>query len=340
MKPKPIAVAVHNPLLHPEALHIAAATGRPVVEVPDPAQLHRIQAFALLIDATLAPKHPPPTAPAFLISAEPDPAHPEAFTLPAQAADLLKALGALNLRRAPAAAPGRVVAVLGAAGGVGASTFAASLSCKAPDATLIDAHPRSGGLDLLLGIEEQPGARWGEIELGEGVIAREAVRRALPTTAGGVAVLTYTRATVADGLDIGAAEVETAVDALAAGGCTVLDVPVRAVPARCDLALVVVPPQLRAAASAARVVAELNARGVDHALVLRRSGWESLAADEVSRIAESRVVAHLPTCRGLTRQVERAGLPARLPRGLAAAADAALAELGFGQPGKSYGGAR
>jgi secretion/DNA translocation related CpaE-like protein len=66
---------------------------------------------------------------------------------------------------------GRVICVLGASGGVGASTLAAGLAFVAARTTrtmLIDADPRSGGLDLLLGAERAPGWRWPRLATARG----------------------------------------------------------------------------------------------------------------------------------------------------------------------------
>ncbi|OFT81574.1 hypothetical protein [Corynebacterium sp. HMSC29G08] len=322
----PIAVAVDDPLLHPEAIHIAAATGRPIIEVPDAAQLARIQqrAFAVLTDATCTP-----TPNTFHITHDLDPSTPRTFALPLQAAELLKALGALLRQRTPnASRSGKVIALVGACGGVGVSTLGASISKKAPGATLVDGHAHSGGLDLLLGLEDVPGARWGEVAFGDGAIARADVRRALPISSDDVAVLTFPRSMLANAASPQPNDIDAVASALGSAGVTVLDVPVEMVPQRCDLALVVVPGQLRPAASAARIVAQLAEKSVPHGLVFRRHGWESLSAAEVERIANSNVVAELADCRGLTKTVERAGLPARLPRPLARAVEAVLAEVG------------
>lgn len=335
----PIVVAVDDPVLHPEALHIAAACGRPVLCAADSAELARARpgAFAVLVDAPFATAPSPNTfllAPDTAFDTAPGepgaPGGPEAYALPAQSADLLRALGALG--RQPAGVQpdtGRVVALVGAAGGVGVSTLGASISKRAGghEPTLVDAHRCSGGLDLLLGIENEPGARWGEIELGDGVVARADVRRALPATADGIAVLTYPRTTVADPYRVGARDVEAVVGTVGSAGLTVLDAPVELVPRRCDLACVVLTPQLRPAAAAARIVAELAAAGVPHALVVRDEGWQALETGELERITGSRVLTRVGSARGLTRSVERGGLPRHLPRQLARPSDAILAEV-------------
>lgn len=327
-RPAPILLAVDDPLLHPEALHIAAACGRPVVEVADEVQLARMQpkAFASLVDGSFKPQTQHPTT--FTITSSPDAALPGAFVLPAQAADLLRALGALSLRGASHTNPaGVVIAVLGAAGGAGASTLAAAISARAgAGSILIDAHPRSGGLDLIFGIEEQPGARWGEIELGEGLIARTDVLRALPSTASGVSVLTSARSSIADPYVLRNEEIEAVIAAVGAEGVTVVDAPTSAVSARCDLVCIVTPAQLRPAAAAAAIAAQCNAAGVAHGLIVRDCAWASLNTDEVERVTGSRVLTRLSSCRGLARTVERGGLPTTLPRALSRAADAVLAE--------------
>lgn len=329
----PIVVAVADPLLKPEALHLAAACGRPVVEAADAAQVERLQgrAFAVLADATLAPPSPHPAT--FVIAGATEDAPDGSFILPVQAAEVLKGLGALAARGVTAgAAGGVVIGVVGAAGGVGASTLAASISKRAAKrgATLIDAHADSGGLDLLLGIEEQPGARWGEIEVGEGAVSRADVRRALPATQEQCAVLTFGRSAVVDPYRVGREEVEAVVAALGAEGVTVVDTPVELLPSRCDLAVIVAPAQLRAAAAAARIGAHCSAVSVPFALVVRDCSWASLSPDELERIVGAPVIARLGNVSRLTSVVERGGLPTALPRTLLRAADAVLAAAAEG----------
>jgi secretion/DNA translocation related CpaE-like protein len=59
---------------------------------------------------------------------------------------------------------GRLLAVVGASGGAGASTCAAGLvvtaALRAQRCLLVDADPLGGGIDLLLGAERAPGWRW------------------------------------------------------------------------------------------------------------------------------------------------------------------------------------
>ena len=357
----PILIAVDDALLHPEATHLAAATGRPIIDSrgPDDLVRHYPRAFAVLIDAARAPDLDPlpPRGGVFLLSGDAGTPPADAFVLPAQAADLLKALGRLALaasgkgRNDGSSAPrvrsragsdgsvgsvgavgavGTVVAFVGAAGGAGTSTIAAAVARAAAadmHPVVVDAHRYSGGLDLLLGVEEEVGARWGEIEIGEGSVDRAQLRQALPQTKDGIAVLTAARTTVpaAAGAHGGLrAEVDRVTTVLGAGGFTVVDAPPDALPNRCDHAFVVVPAEVRAAAAAALISAECRAANTPVSLVLRHRGWSGLSAQEVERVAGADVIAEVKHLPRLVRVCEVDGLPARLPRPLSAAAETIL----------------
>ena len=330
----PIVVAVADPALHSEAIHIAAATGRKVIDAADDTQLarHAPKAHALLIDDLRAPSlNPQPRGPnVFTVVADtaPGATREGVFALPAQAADVLRSIGALALAPAAHTARGKVVAVLGACGGAGASVFSAVLCRVAGDATLIDAHQFSGGLDLLLGLEATPGARWGDIDFtAGGAVSRAEMRGALPATEDDTALLTFPRTTVADPFRLSPEELNAVVHAAGTEGLTAVDTPLALLPDRCDLAVVVLRPELRAAAAAARIVAECNAAGVANALLLRQSSWASLEPAQVEDTAKAPVIAQVQQVRGLTKQLDQSGLPAKLPRTLARAAEAVLGEV-------------
>lgn len=67
---------------------------------------------------------------------------------------------------------GRLVAVIGASGGVGGSTCAAALAMTAASdgrrTVLVDGDPLAGGLDLLVGAEHLSGWRWPQLALARG----------------------------------------------------------------------------------------------------------------------------------------------------------------------------
>ena len=77
-----------------------------------------------------------------------------------------------------------VLGVVGGSGGVGASTFAAVLAARAAamygHSVLVDLDIARGGIDILLGIEGAPGARWSGLRLGGGHLEPQALVAGLP----------------------------------------------------------------------------------------------------------------------------------------------------------------
>lgn len=353
-----IVVAVADPVLHPEAAHAAAATTRPVVDFTDPSQGAELRRYAarsvaVLVDAEFAGelvelRH---RSTVFFVTSDRTPMDweaalrchaEEAFILPAQSAELLTRLAGLsNPRQAPehSHTAATRVAVTATAGGSGASTFAAALarvgarSGHAP-VTLIDADPHSGGLDLLLGIEETAGGRWPNLafkEGSEGVVAARDLRAALPATADGIAVLSAARATIDDPFTLNSAQVSQVVSALAtAPGLIVVDQPIGTELAPCDLVAVLVPTEVRAAAAGARLIHRLRATKTQHVVLTRRRSWSGLDASELARILGTEAIAELPTVGALAKHGEISGLPTRVPGALRSAAEAVLTEAGLG----------
>lgn len=360
----PVVVAVGDALLHPEAMHLAAVTGRPVIDVREPAETarHIARAFAVLIDDTfLAALTPPGEAAAT--------AHPgmfrigantgmegveqliaesafvrESFMLPAEAASLLKALGELALRTprsagsSTVAGAGVVLTFIGAAGGAGTSTLAAAVartlagkvasgSGDGLDPVLVDGQRYSGGLDLLLGVEDSVGARWDDIQIGDGNVERGTFVRALPRTTDGIAVLTHSRSILPAQIEDASDEVaalERAVAVLGTGGVTVVDTSPGGQMMRSDHTFIVTPAEVRAAASAALIAAQCRANSVPASVVLRHRAWSGISADDMAHVTKAEVIAEIPTLRSLTKDTELSGLPGRLPKGLAAAAEAII----------------
>lgn len=81
-----------------------------------------------------------------------------------------------------------VLGVLGGSGGVGASSFAAVLAATAGRSVLVDLDVAGGGLDVLLGCETAPGARWSGLRLAGGHLDPAELLAGLPQWAD-VAVL-------------------------------------------------------------------------------------------------------------------------------------------------------
>ncbi|MEY9857564.1 hypothetical protein ABH935_003172 [Catenulispora sp. GAS73] len=96
--------------------------------------------------------------------------------------------GLLAEADAPAEEPGAVVAVLSGRGGAGGSTLAAALALagvrRGLRSTLVDLDPAGGGIDLLFGLETEPGPRWSELaQWRDGRLSGRSLRDALPTYA-------------------------------------------------------------------------------------------------------------------------------------------------------------
>jgi MinD-like ATPase involved in chromosome partitioning or flagellar assembly len=85
-----------------------------------------------------------------------------------------------------------VVGVLGASGGLGASTLAVALAGSAvtahPPVVCVDGHLERGGLDVTACVEHLPGVRWGDLAGVRGEVVVADLLRELPR-AGGVPVL-------------------------------------------------------------------------------------------------------------------------------------------------------
>lgn len=126
-----------------------------------------------------------------------DPAELGAWSMPLGAEVIPLPQGATWLSAVMSADPEAsppVVAVVGGAGGVGASTLAAGLALAAArrglGAALVDIDPLGGGVDLLLGAERTPGWRWPRLLGARGEVGD--VRAVLPQ-ADGVSVVSMAR---------------------------------------------------------------------------------------------------------------------------------------------------
>ena len=218
---------------------------------------------------------------------------------------------------------GPLIAVGAACGGGGASTVAAALAVAAPDgAVLVDADVWGGGLDLVLGAELAEGLRWPELTGLRGRVAGDALLAALPEV-DGVHLLAADRARA---VPVPAEALAAVVDAArATGGTVVVDLPrpgadgpgegPRGILADADLAVLVVPARLRAAA-AARLLVTGPASPWESARLVVREVPGGLGADDVAGLVGCPVLAELPHDRGAVARGERGkppGVGARTP---------------------------
>lgn len=81
-----------------------------------------------------------------------------------------------------------VIGVEGTSGGCGASTWAAALAVRAQRAglrpLLVEATAGGAGLDVLLGLDHEPGVRWGDLRAVSGTVAPEGLLARLPGSSG------------------------------------------------------------------------------------------------------------------------------------------------------------
>jgi hypothetical protein len=265
----------------------------------------------------------------------------------------------------------RVVAVVGACGGAGTSTVAAALAHglrrTAGRGVLVDLDAPGPGVEVLLGIEGEPGARWPELAAARGEVDGRGLVAALPRW-GSVPVLSASR------LRPEAPDDDVVLDVCAgllrAGEHVVLDLPRRWTPAArallagADDALLVVPLTMSgaagavAAATAVAAARECGPEGGSHQaggrggpvgapggraaarLVCRRPGPGRVDPADLEALVRVPLVAVVPTDRRLAAAVERGeGPPMGRRTALGRLGDALAAVVGGGADGPALGAA-
>lgn len=216
----------------------------------------------------------------------------------------------------------RVVAVLGARGGAGASVLAAGLAVTAAEARqrvlLVDADPLGGGLDLVLGCEGDAGARWPELAGASGRVDASALLSALPHR-GDLALLSFDRRS----LDAVPPPAMSAVlDAgRAARDLVVVDLPRRLDPAAevalqsSDQCLLVVPAEIRAVTAATKLVAAVGEHCAQVSVVVRGPSPGRLTPEEIAAALDLPLVGTLRPETGLPAALEGGDPPAARGRG-------------------------
>lgn len=225
---------------------------------------------------------------------------------------------------------GSVIGVLGASGGLGTSSFAAVLGLVAGTlsgaAVLIDLDPAAGGVDVLLGLEGRPGARWSGLRLAGGVLDPVALADGLPR-AGPCAVL------AADRLDDDPGAVGQVLGAAVALGPVVLDLPRADGPGRaaavqaCDLVVLLVRPDVTGLVAARAACDTLPEHAVG--AVLRRSATRGgFTRWEVEELVGVPVLGTLP----VVRRPRPVAVLGRVPRAHRRVAAGILAGVARGAP--------
>ncbi|MBF8193167.1 CpaE-like family protein [Nonomuraea sp. K274] len=209
---RPLVITEDHALLD-DLVRVAAAAGAQLDVAHMPAHARPYWNLAPLVAVgadqadALAATAPPPREQVLLVTRDPD--DPDAWRkcVEVGAQSVVRLPGDerhLVERFADAMEPeprsGAVICVVGGRGGVGASVLSACLALRASGdhlrTLLVDADPLGGGIDALLGHEEAPGARWGDLVAREGRIGAGALQAALPSF-GDLAVLSFHRGEVA-----------------------------------------------------------------------------------------------------------------------------------------------
>ncbi|MCP3799880.1 CpaE-like family protein [Allokutzneria sp. A3M-2-11 16] len=351
---RPLVLMEDTELLD-EALRLAAAAGCDVQRVPDPAaaRQHWASAPLVLLDDTglrhCAEADLPRRADIVVLTrTEPDPALwrqavelgvQKVLALP-EAEDWLTTTLA-DVAEGPGSDAGRVLAVIGGRGGAGASVLACAASVVAlrrgEQVLLVDCDPLGGGLDLMLGAEHTEGLRWPGLTPTRGRMSSSSLRSALPAAdvrGGGLTVLSCDR----DGSGPEPAAVEAVVSAgRRSGGIVVCDLP-RHLPAAAltaldlaDLAVLVVPAEVRACAAASRVAERALNRGVQLRVVVRGPAPGGLQAEDVERSLALPLLAAMRPEPGIDRALDNGHAPAQARGPLAEAAGCVLDALRGGR---------
>lgn len=330
-----VVVAIADPELLDHVLSVTAVVGVEPLVLSEPGQLrpHWASASILLLGVDQADRVAamglPRRAEVYLLAGEKTSAAEAqqwsirlgaaVITLPASVAWLSEAL-------ADVAATGRVtgslVCVVGGSGGVGASTLAAGLAFVAARASrrtmLIDADPRSGGLDLLLGAERTTGWRWPRLATARGHLGD--LTRQLPT-AEGVDLLSMARGESTPGWEPQAEQLKSVLlSAMRSHEITIVDLP-RALGAaaretlrRAKLAVLLVRDDVRGVAAGREVVRELEGECDRLGLVVRRGRSRLLEPDLVATGVGLPLLGSFADDPSLVVAGERGDPPARAAR--------------------------
>lgn len=222
-----------------------------------------------------------------------------------------------------------VIGTVGGRGGAGASVLATTLALAASGrdlaVTLVDLDPLGGGLDMILGAELSTGLRWPDLATAQGRLSARTLRAELPGWRD-LAVLSWDRG---DLLDVPAAAVSTVLAAARRSSDLVvidlprhLGAPAEEAVAACGVLVVVVPTEVRAVASASRVVARFAPLAHDVAVATRDTGTAGLTLREVSSALGLPALVHIGADDRLAARLDRGEPPAvdhRSPLGVACA---------------------
>ncbi|MEW2318720.1 septum site-determining protein Ssd [Streptomyces bauhiniae] len=218
--------------------------------------------------------------------------------------------------------PALTVGVIGGRGGAGASTLACALAVTSAHqglrTLLVDADPLGGGLDVLLGGETAEGLRWPAFAASRGRVGGGALEESLPELHA-LRVLSWDRG---DCVGVPPQAVRAVLAAARRrGGTVVVDLPrrlddgVAEALAQLDMAVLVVPAELRALAAAGRVASAMGMVVRDLRVAVRGPYGPGLDEDEVARLLGLPLIGTVPVEPALLRPRGTARPPGATGRG-------------------------
>lgn len=229
-------------------------------------------------------------------------------------------------------ADAHTVCVLGGRGGAGASTLAAALALSGARSglrtLLVDGDPLGGGLDLLLGSEDASGSRWCDFLGTHGRVSSAALRGALPRVSE-LLVLSGqrddSRAIPVDAMRSVLAAARRGSDLVVIDLPRHLDAAAEVALTSCSTALLLVPAEVRAAVSAARVAAVATEHAADLRVVVRGPAPSGLSGEVIADSLDLPLAGEMRPDKGLPAATDRGEAPGRHGRGpLAAFCDSYL----------------
>lgn len=258
-----------------------------------------------------------------------------------------------NALPAPIDATATCLMLVPAVGGAGASIAAAAsalvLSRERP-ICLVDADALAGGIDLVLGMETEPGLRWQDFSAADGRLDGAALYEALPSCPRSPAlkVLTWTRsrtpetaynhvsaATKFDSADRpgrtdrpdDVRHIASTISCLIHAGITVIvDCPkqveyVTTLGALADDVVIVLPTSVRAIAAGGHLASVCAQAGFTPSLAVRYQQHRDISVEEVEYALDLPIVGEIEYCKKLAHEIDVGGLAGavgKLTRGLEA----------------------
>jgi secretion/DNA translocation related CpaE-like protein len=189
---------------------------------------------------------------------------------------------------------------------------------------LVDADPFGGGADLLFGWEKEHGLRWAELAEAGGKFDSHTMVNALPNR-GDLVLLACDRSEPGEIDSAAALPADLMQTTLEAGrdgrDLVVVDLPRRYDEASecalrmADRALLIVTPELRATAAAARVAGATLAQRAELSLVVRHRASSRMSAADVAKALELPLAGRIKSEPRLAEALEHGRPPASDPRG-------------------------